>query len=323
MAGWKYLATFIASFVSVAALTPLARNLAIRHNITDNPDGPGGRKTQRVPVPYLGGLAMALGMSLAVLLGTFLSHPHSGDVALAISVMGPAVMLALVGFLDDKSGLGVRSRLLSQIIAGTITASLLISNGTQTSIFGHWWIDAPLTIFWVVGIVNAMNFMDNMDGLSASIGGIAGLAFAVLAASNGQFLVAALSLALAGACGGFLIFNWSPARIYMGDAGALFIGCILAVIAIRLNLNSVSQPISLLAKLLILAVPIADTTTVVISRIRRGVSPLTGGRDHLSHRAARRLEARGVTGVKLTRISVGVLGASAVLLSLISLGIAR
>lgn len=265
---------------------------------------------------------MALGMTFAVLLGTFLSHPHSGDVALAISVMGPALMLALIGFLDDKSGLGVRSRLLSQIIAGTVTASLLISSGTQASIFGHWWIDGPLTIFWVVGIVNAMNFMDNMDGLSASIGGIAGLAFAVLAASNGQFLVAALSLALAGACGGFLLFNWAPARVYMGDAGALFIGFILAVIAIRLNLSKASHLISLLATILVLALPIVDTTTVVISRIRRGVSPLTGGRDHLSHRVANYLELKGLSGngkarfTVLTLTSVGIIS-SAVAVSLV------
>ena len=322
MSGWKYLATFAASFIAVAILTPLARNLALRYNITDNPDGPGGRKTQRVPVPYLGGLAMALGMTFAVLLGTFLSNPHSGDVALALSVMGPALMLALIGFLDDKSGLGVRSRLLSQIIAGTIIASLLISSGTQASIFGYWWIDGPVTIFWVVGIVNAMNFMDNMDGLSASVGGIAGLAFAALAASNGQFLVAALSLALAGACGGFLIFNWSPARIYMGDAGAHFIGCILAVIAIRLNLLGVSQPASLMAKLLVLALPILDTTTVVISRLRRGVSPLTGGRDHLSHRIAARLENQSRSGEAVTRLTVGALVGIAIVGGIISISIA-
>ncbi len=322
MSGWKYLATFAASFLAVAILTPFARSLALRYNITDNPDGPGGRKTQRAPVPYLGGLAMALGMTFAVLLGTFLSNPNSGDVALALSVMGPALMLALVGFLDDKSGLGVRSRLLSQIIAGTIIASLLISSGTQASIFGYWWIDGPVTIFWVVGIVNAMNFMDNMDGLSASVGGIAGFAFAALAANNGQYLVAALSLALAGACGGFLIFNWSPARIYMGDAGALFIGCILAVIAIRLNLTSVSQPMSLAAKLFVLGLPIIDTTTVVISRLRRGVSPLTGGRDHLSHRVAKRFEAKGKSGTVLTRSSVTVLGLAALGLSAIAVGIA-
>jgi UDP-GlcNAc:undecaprenyl-phosphate GlcNAc-1-phosphate transferase len=236
--------------------------------------------------------------------------------------MGPALMLALIGFLDDKSGLGVRSRLISQIIAGTVVASLLISNGTQTSIFGHWWIDAPITIFWVVGIVNAMNFLDNMDGLSGSIGLIAGLAFAALAASNGQYLVTALALALAGACGGFLIFNWSPASIYMGDAGALFIGCILAVIAIRLNLSKVSQPVSLIAKLLVLALPILDTTTVVISRLRRRVSPLTGGRDHLSHRIATKLENPKRSADAITRFTVLSLGSMAILSGAVALSIA-
>lgn len=321
MSGWKYLATFLASFIAVAILTPLARSLALRFNITDNPDGPGGRKTQHVPVPYLGGIAMAFGMTFAVLLGTFLYHPQSGDVALALSVMGPALMLALIGFLDDKSGLGVRSRLISQIIAGTITAGLLISSGTKASIFGHWWIDGPVTVFWVVGIVNAMNFMDNMDGLSASVGGIAGITFAILSATNGQFLVAALSLALAGACSGFLIYNWSPASIYMGDAGALFLGCILAVIAIRLNLSTVSQPISLVVKLLVLVLPIADTTTVVMSRIRRGVSPLTGGRDHLSHRVANFLQLKENDENKRTRATVFSLAAVGIVGSVVGVSL--
>jgi UDP-GlcNAc:undecaprenyl-phosphate GlcNAc-1-phosphate transferase len=145
-----------------------------------------------------------------------------------------------------------------------------------------------VTIFWVIGITNAINLLDNMDGLAAGSVAISALAFFVVAALNGQYLVAALSIALAGACVGFLMHNWSPATIYMGDSGALFLGFLLAVIAVRLHFPHHSHVSALASRLLILALPIIDTSTVVISRLRRGVSPFQGARDHLSHRLLRR-----------------------------------
>lgn len=294
MSSWEYLITFLGTIIAVAGLTPIARKIALAYNVTDNPDGPGGRKKQRTPVPYLGGLAMATGMTVVVVVGTVVRGGSSEEFSLMVALMIPALALAVVGFLDDKRGLGVRSRLISQVAAGTVVSGLIVFGGTKTSILGSLWLDIPITVLWVVGIVNAMNFMDNMDGLSSSIGAITALTFFVIATINGQFLIGALSLALAGACSGFLLHNWAPARIYMGDAGALFVGCLLAVIAVRLDLRTVNPIASLVAKVLVLALPIADTTTVVYSRIRRRVSPLTGGRNHLSHRISRYFERRGV-----------------------------
>lgn len=284
----NYLIAFVASFAIVAAATPLFRSLALSRDIVDAPDGPDGRKHQHQPMPYLGGLAIALGFTLVVLGGAALRRPLSANGWLAAGVVLPALGLAIVGLFDDIRGLGIRSRFTAQSLAAIITATISISLGTSASLFGDRFINALVTIFWVIGITNAINLLDNMDGLATGSVAISALAFFLIAALNGQYLVAALSIALAGACLGFLWHNWSPATIYMGDSGALFLGFLLAVIAVRLHFPHHSHVSALLSRLLILALPIVDTSTVVISRLRRGVSPFQGARDHLSHRLQRR-----------------------------------
>jgi UDP-GlcNAc:undecaprenyl-phosphate GlcNAc-1-phosphate transferase len=284
----QYLVAFAASFAIVVAVTPLFRSLALNQDILDGPDGPDGRKHQHQAMPYLGGLAIALGFTAVVLGGAALGRPLSANGWLAAGVVLPALGLGAIGLLDDIGGLGVRSRFLAQTLAGIITAVISISLGTSASLFGNRLVDALVTIFWVIGITNAINLLDNMDGLAAGSVAISALAFFVVAALNGQYLVAALSIALAGACVGFLMHNWSPATIYMGDSGALFLGFLLAVIAVRLHFPHHSHVSALASRLLILALPIIDTSTVVISRLRRGVSPFQGARDHLSHRLLRR-----------------------------------
>jgi len=302
----NYLLAFAASFAIVAAATPLFRSLAIRRDIFDGPDGPDGRKHQHQPMPYLGGLAIALGFTLVVLGGAFLDRPLSANGWLAAGVVLPALGLGLIGLLDDIGGLGIFSRFAAQSLAAIITATISISLGSSASLFGNRFIDAIVTIFWVIGITNAINLLDNMDGLATGSVAISSIGFFVIAAVNGQYLVAALSVALAGACLGFLWHNWSPATIYMGDSGALFLGFLLAVIAVRLHFPHHSHVSALAARILILALPIVDTSTVIISRLRRGVSPFQGARDHLSHRLARR-------GFSTRRTVVTLLAAAAVI----------
>ena len=323
MSGGELAIVFIASFLGVALLTPIVRQYAKSHQITDNPDGPSGRKLQVAPVPYLGGVAMAVGMSLVVLVGSFLRDTTTDDALLAADVLIPALILALVGYLDDRKNLNVFPRLMTQIIAGVFTGVVVFGTGTRSSLTGNLFLDAMITIVWVVGLINAMNFMDNMDGASSVVGAIAALTFFLIALGNGQYLVAALSLALAGALAGFLIFNWAPASIYMGDAGALFIGFLLAVIGIRLNNESITQVRSLAIPVLIMGIPIIDTTTVVISRIRRGVSPLQGGRDHLSHRIHARVSKRVENSLVATRITVLILGVASALLAAVAYLLSR
>jgi len=156
----------------------------------------------------------------------------------------------------------------------------------QIQIF-HSWLDIALTVVWVVGITNAMNLLDNMDGLSGGIAMIAATFFTLLAALSNQYLVGALAAALAGACMGFLFYNWNPAHIFMGDTGSLFLGFLLSAVAIKLRFPSNSNTITWMIPVMVMGVPIFDTSLVFISRLRRGQNPLTTpGKDHLSHRLA-------------------------------------
>jgi UDP-GlcNAc:undecaprenyl-phosphate/decaprenyl-phosphate GlcNAc-1-phosphate transferase len=143
------------------------------------------------------------------------------------------------------------------------------------------------TVLWVVAICNAINLLDNMDGLSAGVTTIACAFFTVLAVWHGQIWVSIVAAVLLGATIGFLRFNWSPATIFMGDAGSLLLGYLLAVLAIKLRFPNVDPQRTWPIPLLILAVPIFDTTLVIISRLRRGVPIFSGGRDHVSHRLVR------------------------------------
>jgi UDP-GlcNAc:undecaprenyl-phosphate GlcNAc-1-phosphate transferase len=161
---------------------------------------------------------------------------------------------------------------------------ILITTGTVGNPTGSIVLDVLLTVIWIVGICNSINFFDNMDGGAAGAVAFSSLGLALLAWNLGQSLLVGLALVTAGATFGFLIWNKSPAKIYMGDAGALFLGVLLATLAIRLDPITKSRAISLSIPLLLLALPILDTTTVVISRLRNGVSIFQGGQDHLSHR---------------------------------------
>ena len=145
-----------------------------------------------------------------------------------------------------------------------------------------------IVIVWIVAICNSINFFDNLDGGAAGTVAVSTLGIALIAANQGQELITALSVVTCGATVGFLLWNKSPAKIYMGDAGALFLGVLVAVLTIRLN-PGISPQINSIAILpMLLAVPILDTCIVVFSRIRRGISPFTGGKDHLSHRLMRK-----------------------------------
>jgi UDP-GlcNAc:undecaprenyl-phosphate/decaprenyl-phosphate GlcNAc-1-phosphate transferase len=257
------------------ALTPLALRTALR---LDAMDRPGAHKSHGAPIPYLGGLAIVLGFVVAVTVGTLL-RPDTGGRQQLAAILGVALVVALIGLLDDLKGLPVAIRFGAELAA----ALTLWGVGVRVSVTQVVWLDLAITVVWVIGITNAMNLLDNMDGLSALTATVAALGFGTIAALNGRFLVAALSFALAGAAVGFLRDNRPPARIYMGDAGSLFLGVMLAAIGIQLRVDA--HPINAaLVPILVLTVPVLDTTLVTVSRLRHGVSPFQGGRDHTSHR---------------------------------------
>lgn len=313
----QYLAAFAAAFVAAALATPLMRRIALHSEVVDAPDG--GRKVQTHAIPYLGGVAIAGSASLVLLFATVLRGNDGSDIRLLFGVLGPAMALSAVGLLDDLRGLAPLPRFMAQSLAAAVTAYLMARAGTIGTISGNFWVDVVVTMFWVIGVTNALNLLDNMDGAASGTAGIAGLAFAGIAAANGQYLIAALAVVLAGSCAGFLVWNHHPARIYMGDSGSLFIGFMLAAIGVRINLVELPQLNALAVPVLVLALPIIDTTLVVTSRIRRGLSPFVGGLDHLAHRLRRTgLDTR--RSVRRIWLGAALAGVAAFLVSRTSAG---
>jgi UDP-GlcNAc:undecaprenyl-phosphate GlcNAc-1-phosphate transferase len=286
--GLQYFLLFFATFALVGTLTPLMRKIAIANKIYDLPNA--AHKTHKEPVPYLGGVAIIIGVTTISYAAAIYKNFNKHDYLLLTSVIAPAIILGLIGLWDDLRNLRPGPRLAIQTVAGIFTAYILISQDTVGNPTGSKTLDAIITVIWIVGICNSINFFDNVDGGAAGTVAISSLGLFYLTFQNQQFFIAALSSVTAGATIGFLLWNKSPARIYMGDAGALFLGVLIATLTIRLKPDTDSLWKSLATPILLLAVPILDTTTVVISRIRRRVSPLQGGHDHLSHR----LISRGI-----------------------------
>ena len=282
----SYSAVFVTSLVLALAGTPLVRAVACRVGAIDHPDP---RRVHLSPTPLLGGLAIFGAAVLA------LSFTHTLERHFLGGLIGGGVIL-LVGIWDDLYHISPKTKLFGQILA----AALLLPFGIAVETIGVSWLDGLLTIFWVVGVTNAFNLIDNMDGLSAGLAVVASLAFFAVASHVGQYLVAATALALGGACLGFLRYNFGrkPARIFMGDTGSLFLGYMLAVLAVRLAYDS-PRWITPLVPIAILAVPIFDTSFVTINRIRAHRPIYQGGKDHTSHRLVARLAISQRAGVIL------------------------
>ena len=321
----QFLILGVAAFALTGLLTWPVRALAIRLGAMDAPNM--ARKTQPEPVPYLGGVAIALGISIITLAAVYVGGNRDGNNAdqlkdLALTVLLPALVLGAMGLFDDLRSLSPWPRLITQSVVGTVVAFVIVNNGTVGTPFGAVaeqgssnngsWVNTAVTIFWIVGICNSINFFDNLDGAASGAVAIAALGVFVIAFDRGQELVSALSIVTAGATIGFLMWNKPPAKIYMGDAGALFLGIIISVATIRLNPGITPTWKSLTIPVILLAVPLLDTCVAVFSRLARGLSPLTGGKDHLSHRLVRAGLSRRVAAVSLWSAS-GVCSVVAVL----------
>ena len=279
-----YAILFVVSILFVGAITPIVRRIAIRLDVVDSPSE--GHKTHKHPVPYLGGVAIIIGVC-AVTYTSILISGATDSLALATTVLLPAVLLGLVGLIDDIKKLAPWPRFIVQNGIGLLITLILIATETLGSPSGNIFFDVVVTIFWIVGISNAINFFDNVDGGASGAVAIASFFLFLLALQGGQFFIAALSIVLSGATIGFLLWNKPPARIYMGDAGSLFLGLLISTLAIRFNPSPIYLSASFAIPILILAVPILDTSVAVLSRVRRGLSPFQGGQDHLSHRLMR------------------------------------
>jgi UDP-GlcNAc:undecaprenyl-phosphate/decaprenyl-phosphate GlcNAc-1-phosphate transferase len=293
----QYAILGIAAFALTGLLTWPVRALAIRLGAMDAPNM--ARKTQAEPVPYLGGAAIALGITITTFIGVFVGDQDKNLADLAFTVLVPALSLGLMGLVDDLRSLSPWPRLITQTVVGSIVAFIIVQAGTVGTPFGTSTLNTAVTIFWIVGICNSINFFDNLDGAASGAVAIAALGVFFIAFDRGQELVSALSIVTAGATIGFLMWNKSPAKIYMGDAGALFLGVIISVATIRLNPGITPTWQSLMIPIMLLAVPLLDTCVAVFSRIARGLSPLTGGKDHLSHRLVRAGLTRPMAAISL------------------------
>ena len=286
-----------AAFALTGLLTWPVRALAIRLGAMDAPNM--ARKTQAQPVPYLGGVAIALGISIVTFAALFFSDENELIIERGLTAIIPALFLGAVGLIDDIRSLPAWPRLVVQTMVGTLIALVLVQTGTLGIAFESDVINTLVTIFWIVGICNSINFLDNMDGAASGAVAIAALGVFFIAFDRGQVLLSALTIVTAGATIGFLMWNKSPAKIYMGDAGALFLGVIISVATIRLNPGITPIWQSLAIPLMLLAVPLLDTCVAVFSRLARGLSPLTGGKDHLSHRLVRAGLTRPMAAISL------------------------
>lgn len=274
----QFMPVLAIGFAAAYGFTPITKRLALYWNIVDQPSA---RKIHREPIPLLGGVAILGAFLFASLIFAFFAGTPQYLKEFGAVTAG-SLWLALVGYIDDRNGMNPRVKFSAQFVASLV----LILAGIHTQLFEFRILDYLLTAFWVVGITNAMNLMDNMDGLAAGIAGIAAGSFFILAASQELTLVGSLAAALCGASLGFLRYNFNPASTFMGDTGSLMIGFVLAVLGIKLDFQTQTKLVTWAIPILVLAIPIFDTTLVTFTRLREGRSPFQGGKDHTSHRIA-------------------------------------
>ena len=279
-------AGLLAFFIGLTAslfLTVPVRALAIRVGMVDSP---GPRKVHLTPIPLLGGLAIYAGVMLAILI--VLDGPARQQ---SFGIVTGATLVAIVGFMDDRGWLHHQVKL---FLGMPLAAAILLASGVRANVFEvllggsvSYWLDAALTVIWVVGITASFSILDHMDGLCAGVAAMASVFFAMLAYLNGQTVVTILAAATLGAAAGFLRWNFKPAKIFMGDGGAMFLGFLMATLGLKLRFEHAANLSAWLAPVLILSATIFDTTLVTISRSRRGLLPFaTPGKDHSAHRLA-------------------------------------
>jgi UDP-GlcNAc:undecaprenyl-phosphate/decaprenyl-phosphate GlcNAc-1-phosphate transferase len=274
-----FLLIFLLALLFTVVATPVVRALARRYSVVD---APSSRKIHASPVPLLGGAAIYLAVIVSLAL-----FGHIEYVQQTASILAGATLMSMMGVWDDKWGLRPLAKLVGQVAA----ASILYFSGIHVEFLHNAVLNYAATVLWVVTITNALNLMDNMDGLAGGVAGVASIFFFLIATLTDQRLVAPLAAVLVGACMGYLYYNYRPGYIFMGDTGSLFLGFMLAAVGIKLRFPANFDIVTWMVPVLVLGVPLFDTTLVTLSRIRRGIPISRGGKDHFSHR----LVALGLT----------------------------
>ncbi len=302
------LAFFVALIASLTLVIPV-RAFALRLGIVDLP---GPRKVHLTPIPLLGGVAIYAAVIIAMLLAF-----HGPARAQIAGILLGATLVAAVGILDDR---GLLHHQVKLFVGMPVAAGILLLSGIRAQVFsvvlggrGGDWMDVALTVLWVVGVTASFSILDHMDGLCAGVAASASLFFVILAYLNGQTLVSTLAAAVLGASTGFLRWNFKPAKIFMGDGGAMFLGFLMATLGLKLRLTQANHLSGWLVPVLILGATIFDTTLITISRSRRGLLPFTTpGKDHAAHRLSNL--GLGHKGAVLTMYFLGFFGGGAAIL---------
>jgi UDP-GlcNAc:undecaprenyl-phosphate GlcNAc-1-phosphate transferase len=299
----------VTAFLVCSVLVFPMKRVAARVGMIDRPRSD---RHHREPTPYLGGVAIMAGVLIAaaVALGR---PPH------VLAVLAAALTVGVIGLVDDAVGFGPRPKLIVEIAA----ALLAVSFGTRLALF-PWPVDAVLTVIWLTILTNSFNLIDNMDGALSAVGiAIAGLVV-VGGLEGGQRVLVVEAAILLGALAGFLLHNWNPARVFMGDAGSLFLGFLLAAMVLDLHFESPAQRV--VAMLLLMGPALFDTTLVVISRLRSGRPISIGATDHTAHRLARlglstRVTVMALFAGSLALGGAGLLAGEGVLAPLVALSV--
>jgi UDP-GlcNAc:undecaprenyl-phosphate GlcNAc-1-phosphate transferase len=286
----QYSLAFFVSLALAYLVTPLAARLAGRWHLIDTPSG---HSTHTEATPVLGGLAVGVGFLV-------IGGAIGGADGQLLTVLACACVLAIVGLVDDHQDLSPWVRLTFEAVAGIA----LWSVGVRAGLLGEVWFDLPLTIVWVVAIINAFNMIDNHDGIAASVAAMCTLGAAAVSASSGYYLVTAFALAVAGACLGFLWHNKPPATIFLGDAGSMFLGLLVAALTLKVDLPHGTWATRVVVIALLAAVPLFDLSLVVSARLLDRRPIMLGSTDHTTHRLRFR-------GWSKSRVVVGIAGVQA------------
>jgi UDP-GlcNAc:undecaprenyl-phosphate GlcNAc-1-phosphate transferase len=301
-----YILTFVFSLILSLYLTPVMRKAALQFGIVDHPDGK--LKKHKKPMPYLGGIAIYLAFLLAL---AFSFTPEFNKEVLGLLLSGTIVLL--LGFIDDLGFLKTWIKFAGQLIAVLV----LVKSGIFIKlVFLPTYVSIPLTFLWLVGMINAFNIIDVMDGVAAGVAFFSAVAFFLVALLNGSLMIAIVAITLAGSLLGFLRYNFTPAKIYMGDTGSMFLGLMIGAMAM-IGSYTEKNFLGFLAPLVILGIPIFETVQVMFARWQKGIPVVRGSPDHY----ALRLRAAGLSVPGVAGLSYGaaaILGGFGILIMNVS-----
>lgn len=288
--------------------TPVTQKVAQRYNLLDFPDGK--LKKHEKPIPYMGGVIIYFSFISPVSLLWDFSQELLG-------ILFASSILLIVGLFDDLKALSPEIKFLFQIIATYI----LVKSGIHIQLlFIPPWLNSVLSFIWILSIINAFNIIDILDGMAASIGALISLGIFVISLFSGNYIVSLLSISLAGALMAFLRFNWQPARIYLGDAGSMFIGLVIGTLTIMVD-YTVHNEGAFVSALIILFIPIFDMVYVIILRLLKGRNPFLGSPDHFALRLKKRFSLSAAGTVLILVCIQLLLSASVIVIFFTSLGI--